>query len=572
MNRRARALAFLATTGIALALLSVWTLRTLAPAPRPGVASPSPARALPQGDVLVGALPEPKHLNPFTNVDAAVRTWVLRFTHDTLSDLEPQTGQLRPALAEAITPESDGTLHIRLRRDVRFSDGTILTADDVAFTHRCARASGLPMTAMVRAAGMVAALRVVAPDTLVAEGVSTHWSAVAVFATGWPVLSRAAVLARVAARAAAKGQTTPAAEGPAFVALLGELADAGPGTGPYALAPAPQGSLWTRGQRLDLVTHPACWRRAAAPHSWNLAGLRHLFVQETAAQVSLLRQERLDWMAGDVRSLVGADAALAANYRLVVYDAHALGHFMVAWNCRAGPLADARVRTALGMLFDRDAIATRLLAGDAVPAATWFKPGRPEVPADLAPQPFAPLAARALLREAGYGQGRPLRIEILGAAAEPLHRRMLDLAQPAFAAAEVELVPQLLEGSVLLERLQQRAFMGLLAVKYHADPWIDPWPHFHSSQTDSLGLNWMGIADPELDRLLDAARTERDAARRAESYRAFCRRVHELQPVAFLVHPRTAVLLHRRFRDVEVGPGGLSPERWWVPVAEQRAR
>ncbi len=565
-------LAAVALLGVATFVgLSVWALRVLKPASIPTVDLDA-TRSRPQGDVLVGAFPEPKHLNPLTNIDAAVRSWVLRFTHDTLCEIDAQTGAVRPALAESVVTEAGSRLRIRLRRDARFSDGAPVTAEDVAFSHRCACSSGLPMSAMVRAARMALQLEAISPHELVGRVVD-NWSARDVFATGLLVLSRAAVLARVSARAQAKGVSVPSPRTPEFTALLAELPDLGPGSGPYALAPpADDGALWSRGQHLDLVQNPHSWHRRAAPESWNLAGLRQVFVQDPAAEMALLRQEQLDWLGGDVRGIAAADASIAERYRVVVYDPPTLGHFMVAWNCREGPLADARVRRALAMLFDRDAIAQRLLHGDAVPAATWFKPGRPEVPGDLAPPAYDPASARAALRAAGYGADHPLRIDIVGAAQEPLHRRILELAQASFAAAGVELVPQLVEAGVLLDRLQRRDFMGLLALKYHVDPWVDPWLHFHSSQVDGGGLNWMGFVDAETDRLLGEARGEHDDARRAETYRAFCRRIDDLQPVALLVHPRTALLLHRRFRDAEVSATGLSPERWWVPLEEQRHR
>ena len=41
------------------------------------------------------------------------------------------------------------------------------------------------------------------------------------------------------------------------------------------------------------------------------------------------------------------------------------------------------------------------------------------------------------------------------------------------------------------------------------------------------------------------------------------------QPVAFLVHPLTALLVHKRFEDAEVGVLGLIPERWWVKPENQ---
>lgn len=563
MPRLGALLGMLGAAGVVLGL-GYWASRGLADPALPAVA-PSATRVRPQGDTLIGAFAEPRDLNPFTTSDATVRRWVLRFTHDTLRDLDPQTGAVRPALAESIVLEPDGALRIVLRRDARFADGTPLTAADVAFSHRCAVRDGLPGGAMRAAATLLAELQPLGPHELRGRGLASHWAAIDQFACGLFVLSRAHVLARLAKLAAP--QALPEESSAEFEKLLVRLDDPGPGSAPYMLARGADGSMrWARGQHLDLVRNPFSWRIAAMPAAWNLDGMRLRFVSDAATRLSLLRRGEIDWLAdGDLRAL-HADPELAARLRLAVYDYVALGHYMVVWNCRRGALAQPRVRTALGRLFDREAIAARLLHGDAVPATAWFKPGMPEYPQDLQPPAHDVVAARGELAEVA-----PLRVQIVGAAEEPLHRRILELAQPSFAAAGVELVAELLESGAYRQRLAKRDFDGLLAVKYHNDPFLDPWPHFHGSQAGETGSNWMGIADAELDRLLDAARIERDAARRAELYRAFARRAHELQPVALLVHPRAVVLLHQRFRDAEVGALGLVPERWWVP-AEARLR
>ncbi|MEZ5964656.1 MAG: ABC transporter substrate-binding protein [Planctomycetota bacterium] len=572
MSGRRLTVALASAALVGLGALAWLALRATASGGLPPVVLDT-ARARPQGDFLVGAFPEPAHLNPFTNIDPVVATWVLRWTHDTLCRLDPRTARAEPSLAERVEADGEGGLRIELRRDARFADGTPVVAADVAFSHACARARGLPASAVVRAAGMVDGVEVVAPYELRAHGLRAHWAARDVFTTGLVVVSRAAVEERLAAAARARGEPTPSPETPEFGARLAELADAGPGSGPYMLAPV-AGALWQRGQHLDLIQNPHAWHRRAWPESFNLAGFRHVFVTEPAAQLAMARRDALDWLAGDVRAWVARDADLRARFRVVVYDAYALGHFMVAWNCRSGPLADARVRRALAHLFDRDTIVRELLHGDAVPAAAWFKPGTPDAADDLQAPAFDVGLAKNLLADAGFGDASagPLRIEIVGAAQEPLHRRILELAQPAFAAAGVVLEPRLVEAGVLRQRLQQREFMGLLALKYHPDPWIDPWPNFHSSQAGPNGQNWMGFTDPETDRLLDTARSAGDAEARHVAYRAFCRRVDELQPVALLVHPRTALLVHRRFENAEVGVTGLSPQAWWVRPEAQLHR
>jgi ABC-type oligopeptide transport system substrate-binding subunit len=87
---------------------------------------------------------------------------------------------------------------------------------------------------------------------------------------------------------------------------------------------------------------------------------------------------------------------------------------MLALNTRNKPFDDARVRQALALALDRDVLTGRILRKTAEPAyfivpssISGYDSGRP----DWAAQPITERQrqARALLAQAGYGPGKPLR-------------------------------------------------------------------------------------------------------------------------------------------------------------------
>lgn len=86
------------------------------------------------GRLVVAQRGEPKTLNPLTAVDNASREVIHRMMADLLH-INRESQQLEPALAQSWTVSADGRRYeIRLRRDIRFSDGHPMDADDVLFT------------------------------------------------------------------------------------------------------------------------------------------------------------------------------------------------------------------------------------------------------------------------------------------------------------------------------------------------------------------------------------------------------------------------------------------------------
>ena len=77
----------------------------------------------------------------------------------------------------------------------------------------------------------------------------------------------------------------------------------------------------------------------------------------------------------------------------------------------ANPLRDRRVRLAIYQAIDAEAIRVKIMRGAATPTASLVGPGITGFPADLQRYPYDPVAARALLAEAGYPNGFALGLD-----------------------------------------------------------------------------------------------------------------------------------------------------------------
>ncbi len=532
------------------------------------LASTEGAPSSPQGHVYTGVTEEPDDVNPFTANSAVARRYVLAFTHDGLLDLDPASGDLRPALAESWQLDADGSAcTFTLREGVRFADGEPLSMADVMFGWELARAGHLPLGFVGDAFARVASAEALDDRRLRVVFRDRHYALLRVVGENWLVGRRAFFEARVAAQAARLGRDVPAVGTPEFAQMLGSIdAECGPGTGPYRLDNPPEGGgTWRRRLELLLVRNEFCWRRQVHAGTWSLGGVRLLFRDGPGAVAAFVQRE-VDWHGSqDPARELAERPQLAAHYRVLTYDHPALGVFRIAWNCRRGPCTDARVRTALTMLCDRAALAAKFPQHAGV-AEAFAKPGSAAYPPGPG-LPFDPEAARARLREAGFDAeaGTPLRIVLLAPRPSPEIESAVGGLQDAARSAGVDLVVRLLDFPAYVAERKRDEWDGEFALQSFR-PWGDPYDFVHSDGAD----NDCGYRNPEVDRLAAAARGELDRARRDELWRRLHALVREDQPFTFLLHPRVQILFNRHIEGAEPGPLGLSPERFTVAPQHQR--
>jgi oligopeptide transport system substrate-binding protein len=93
---------------------------------------PAPPEATPGGRLSVAITP-PASIDP-GNAFEPMGSMVVRALCDPLIDFDPETGELKPAIAESWQVSDGGTqITLKLREGVRFHNGDEVTADDVVF-------------------------------------------------------------------------------------------------------------------------------------------------------------------------------------------------------------------------------------------------------------------------------------------------------------------------------------------------------------------------------------------------------------------------------------------------------
>jgi oligopeptide transport system substrate-binding protein len=215
-------------------------------------------------------------------------------------------------------------------------------------------------------------------------------------------------------------------------------------------------------------------------------------------------------------SLPISKIAVYENDKTGVYNPHVyLGTYVFRFNVNVPPLNDARVRRALAMAIDREAMVRDVTRGGQRPAGNFCPPGiagftaRASVKTDFA-------AAKQLLAEAGFPEGRGFpKLDLLFNTNEG-HRQIAEALQQMWKrnlGIDIGLYNQ--EAKVWTDSMRTLNYqIGRFA---WVGDYLDP-STFLDIMTTGNGNNQTGWGNAEYDRLIDAARNTADTAKRYEYY------------------------------------------------------
>jgi peptide/nickel transport system substrate-binding protein len=310
----------------------------------------------------VGLTAEPANLD-FTRTDgAAIPEALLVNVYEGLVKLDQETGEIEPLLAESWTVSPDRrTYDFTLRDGVTFSNGEAFTAEDVKFSIE--RVKSADWTVSLKSGmNVVESVEVVSPTQarVVLSQPSNSW------------------LFRMTTRIGAMFDPSGVAD----------LANTPVGTGPYTVAE------FRRGDALVLRARDGYWGERPA-----IAEVTLRYFDDPTATTNALLTDGID-LIGTVQA-PEALAQFEGDGRFRVIEGTTNGEVTLAMNNAAGPTSDVRVRRAVAMAIDHQAVVDTAWAGrgeliDTMvpPTDPWYQP-LPDV------TPYDPAAARTLLAEAG---------------------------------------------------------------------------------------------------------------------------------------------------------------------------
>jgi len=510
------------------------------------------------GDTLIeSSIGDAKTLNPALvdentggDIDGLVFNGLLRYN---------EKMELEPCLAEKWKVSKDGkTITYYLRKGVKFHDGVEMTAEDVVFTWK----------------------------------VYTDPTVNTPYGADYQYIKNVEIMDPYTVKVIYKKAFAPALTN-TFTSILpkhilegkdinhdDEFNRSPIGTGPYKFVE------WKSAQQIVLEANPDYWEGKPHIHRFVL----RIIPDQSSEFLSLLKGE-VDamgaWTSGTLTPEQYArqtDTPKFTDY-YNKYEIDQFEYVYLGWNLGNPLFADVKVRKALTMAIDRQAIIQNVVYGLGSVCTGPFVPQSWAYNKDVKPLPFDIEGAKAILKQDGWKMGKdgvlhkflhgkdtPFRFKLYTNQGNVSRERIVTIVQQQLKQIGVDCQPQIMEWTTLLNEYINKRKYDAMVLGWQFGPEPDCYLSWHSSQMGEHQYNMVGYKNKTVDSLLVQGRETLDPKKRAAIYHRIHKLLAEDVAATFLYVPESLPAVHKRFKGLEVNRNGIGwhPEKWYVPADQQK--
>jgi peptide/nickel transport system substrate-binding protein len=508
------------------------------PTPSPGAGAESPRRG---GSATIGFTADMGSVNPYSTLSTATNQEVsaLLFLSlaDEQTDFTDHPPTFAPSLAESWESSADGKeLTFHLRPGLTWSDGVPITADDVRFTWQVQVSQEVAWDGSYYKSDI---LDVVVVDPQTARFVfSQHSPHQMLRVNEGPILPKHAWSKLPFDRWRVDQQW--------FVDNLVT-------SGPFQLA------RWVPQQEIVLARNPRYYQ-SGKPY---LDRLIVRIVPEMSTLVTELLTGSLDMIFG----ITPADVArVERSQHLKVLTWWSRAYAFVAWNNQRPPFDSPRVRQALTLAIDREAISETVYGRYGRISVSPILSDMWAFDRSLEAWPYDSQRALALLAEDGFADhdgdgildrnGKPFAFDLLTNAGNPQRADAVILIQEQLKRVGIEARPRFQAFNPLMEQADRGDYDAIL-MRWTMPTDLDLSFAFHS---EMIGRgNVSGYRSAATDALLAQGRDASDLDEFGTVLRKIQQTLHQDQPLTLLYEAQDLAALNTRLR----GPSPNALRRFW---------
>ncbi len=509
------------------------------------------------GDTLIeSSIGDAKTLNPAlvdevtgADIDGLVFNGLLRYDENM---------KLSPCLAERWTVSKNGkVITYYLRKGVKFHDGVEFTANDVQFTYQ----------------------------------VYTDPTVKTPYAADYQYIKNVEILDPYIVRVNYKKAFAPALSN-TFGSILPKhlLEGKDINTADFNRHPIGTGMMkfveWKTDQQIVLEANPDYWE--GKPHIKRF--VLRIIPDQSSELLSLLKGETDAmgaWTSGTLSPEQYARQTDTPNFK-DIYNKYQCDQFVysyIGWNLGNPLFQDVKVRKALTMAIDRQAIIDNVIYGLGSICTGPFVPTSWANNPDVKPLPFDPEGAKKLLAQAGWksgpdgmlfkmvkGQKTPFSFKLYTNQGNVSRERIATIVQQQLKQVGIDCQPQIMEWTTLLSEYVNKRKYDAMIMGWQFGPEPDCYLSWHSSQMGENQYNLEGYKNKTVDRLLVEGRETLNPELRAKIYKRIHKILNDDVAATFLYVPDSLPAVHKRFKGLLTNRNGIGwhPERWYVPSAQQK--
>lgn len=462
----------------------------------------------------------PSRLNPLLSTDST-SSEVTRWIFDALITYDKE-GMIIPQLAERYYFKDDTTLIFELKKNVSWSDGAPLSADDVLFTY----------------------------ETIISPKVFTPYS------SGFRHIERVRALDAFTIEVTYKYPYFKALEIwmmevlPAHVLknepdLMTSKFNQKPlGTGPYTLSELKISSDITLEAHQNYFLHKPSMQKI----------IFH-YVPDRSTEFLMLKSHALD--VGTLSPLQlerQIDASFKEHYAIYEDIAHIYSY--MGFNLESPKFKDPRVRQALSLAIDRQELVDILYFGHGKVCTGPFLPGTGAFNPNVKAPNVDIEKAKALLKEAGYDETHPLEFE-LSTSATGTSSYSAQILQYQLQKAGVKMKLRIMEWQAFLNTVVTPRNFEAVLMGWSLGLKPDAYSIWHSESSRKGGFNFIGYKNDEVDRLIKEAEKVVDQDTFDAMYREIFEKIVTDNPYLFLVIPNSITVVNKKISPVSTSIIGL---------------
>ena len=336
-------------------------------------------------ELKIGSFGEPSAVDPQYH-NLGPNNAMARHFFDRLINTD-KTQRHQPGLAVSWKAISDDTWEIKLRRGVKFHDGSPFTADDVLFTVE--RAPDVPNSPSSFAiyTKQIKSIKAKGSHTLIIKTSGPY-----------PLMPNDLSQLHIMSRKASAGKTT-------------EQLNAGDGlmgTGPFKFVE------WVRGDRLvmerneDYWGEKPVWKNVTFKPLTNGSARVAALLAGDVDMIDVVPTADIETLKGNPKLSLSQGVSNRVIYLHLDHDREVSPHAKDANG--KNPLRKHKVRQAISKAINRNAIVARVMEGVAIPAGQLLPKGFFGVNPRLKPEKYDLKGAKHLMKDAGYADGFTMTI------------------------------------------------------------------------------------------------------------------------------------------------------------------